>query len=131
VTVVNDTTVQANLVISAIAATGARSVRITSGGVTTNAVNFTITAPTLTSMSPTAGARGTTVPVTITGTGLSSVSNVTVAGTGVSVTGVTVVNDTTVQANIVIAANATAAARSVRVVTSGGVTSNALSFGIN
>jgi hypothetical protein len=84
--------------------------------------------PTLTSISPAFGARGTLVlPVILTGTNLTGATAVTVSGTGVTASGVTVVNPTVVRANFTIGATAALGPRTVSVTTPGG-TSNTVTF---
>ena len=131
IAVVSATSVTATFTITGTATLGARNVTVTTAGGTSNAVTFTVTAPpapTLTSISPATGARGTLVlPVTLTGTNLTGASAITVSGTGVTVSGLTVVNATTVTANFTISATATQSARTVSVTTPGG-TSNTVTF---
>jgi hypothetical protein len=87
-------------------------------------------APTLTSISPTSGARGTSVPVTLTGTNLTGATAINVSGSGFTVTGLTVVNNTTVTATFVIASSAgTGGTRTVSITTPGG-TSNTVNFNV-
>ena len=126
-TVVNDTTITATLNITSTATLSARTIGVALGAVTTNTVTFTVTGPTLTSIAPNAGVRGTAVPVTLTGTSLSGATSVTVSGTGVTVSNFTVVNPTTVTATFTIAANATLSVRNVAVVTPIGTT-NTVTF---
>jgi hypothetical protein len=90
-------------------------------------VGAVVAAPTLTSIAPTAGARGATVPVTLTGTNLTGTSAVTVSGTGITVSAITVVNPTTVTATFTISGTATLSARTVSVTTPGG-TSGTVTF---
>jgi len=90
----------------------------------------TVAAPTLTSISPTTGARGTILlPVTLTGTNLTGATAVNVSGTGITVSGLTVVNATTVTANFTISGTATISTRTVSVTTPGG-TSNTVNFAV-
>jgi hypothetical protein len=86
--------------------------------------------PTLTSISPSTGQRGTVVPVTLSGTNLTGTSAVTVSGTGINVSNITVVNSTTVSATFTISGTATVSTRTVSVTTPGG-TSNTLNFTVN
>jgi hypothetical protein len=86
-----------------------------------------VTAPTLTSISPNTGAQGTTVNVTLTGTGLTGVTAVNVSGTGVTVSNVVAPNDTTITGTFTIAPSAATGARNVSVTTPAG-TSNAVTF---
>jgi len=125
-TVVNDTTITANFTIGATAAiTGAlatHTVQVNGPGGTSNTVNFTVFGPTVASITPASGARGTTVPVTITGVGLNGATAVT-AGGGLTIT-ITSINPagTSLTANIAVSAAAAVGARPVRVTTPGGVT---------
>lgn len=89
--------------------------------------SFTIIQPTLTSINPTSGTHGTTVPVTLTGTNLTSATAITVSGTGVTVNGLSVTGSTTIKANLVIASTATLSTRTVKVTTPIGTT-NTVSF---
>ncbi|MGE5644760.1 MAG: DUF4082 domain-containing protein, partial [Acidobacteriota bacterium] len=130
VTVLNTTTtatqIKANLSIASNAGGGAQNITVTTMNGTSNAVTFTIGsgggAPTLTAVSPASGLRGTTVPVTLTGTNFATGATVAVSGTGVTVSGVTVVSATQITANFVIGASATTGARNVTVTTTGGTT---------
>jgi hypothetical protein len=83
-----------------------------------------VAAPTLASIAPASGARGTAVNVTLTGTNLTGATAVTVSGTGVTVSGITATS-TTVTATFTIAASVggvatTLGARTVSVTTPGG-----------
>ena len=126
-TVVNDTTVTATFTITAGAALTARNVTVVTPGGTTNAVTFTVIAPSLTSIAPTSGVRGTSVPVTLTGIGLTGATAVNVSGAGVTASTLIVVNDTTITATFTISATAALTARNVTVTTPGGAT-NAVTF---
>ncbi len=92
------------------------------------AVEFATTtpAPTLTSIAPTSGARGTSVPVTLTGTNLAGATAVNVSGTGVTV-GALTVTPTTITTTLTITYTATLGARTVSITTPGG-TSNTVTF---
>ena len=122
------TTVTATFNITATAATGTRSVSVTTPGGTTNILTgaFTVlpSTPTLTSLAPTSGAQGTTVVVTLNGTNLTGATTVNFSGTGVSavVTGSTA---TTVTASFTVGPTAATGARNVSVTTPSG-TSNIL-----
>jgi hypothetical protein len=130
------TQLTANFVISGNAALGARNVTVTSAGGTSGAVTFTVTAPppppTLTSISPTGGARGAAalqsnaVAVTLTGTNLAGATSITVSG-GITVTNLTVVNATTVTATFNILGLVNAGAHNVTITTPSG-TSGAVTF---
>src|SRR5882762_760981 len=132
IVVVSGTSVTATFTIASTAALGARTVSVTTPGGTSNTVTFTVVAPTptptLTSISPASGARGTLLlPVTLTGTNLTGATAVSVPGGGITVSGLTVVNATTIRANFSIAATAALGARAVSVTTPGG-TSNTVTF---
>lgn len=85
--------------------------------------------PHLTSISPSTGTQGVTVPVTITGSSLTGATAVNLSGSGITVANPVVVNDTTITANFVIASSATVGSQNVTVVTPTG-TSNTVSFTI-
>jgi hypothetical protein len=121
-TAVSATTVSANFVISPGAALTARSVTVTTAGGTSNGETFTITGPSLASIAPTSGARGSVVPVTLTGVGLTGSTAITVSGGGITVGGLSVVNSTTVNATFTISASASLTARTVSITTPIGVT---------
>jgi hypothetical protein len=91
------------------------------------AIEFSAPAPTLASITPSSGTRGSSVNVTLTGTNLTGATAVNVAGGGVNVSNVVVVNSTTITATFTITAGAAATARNVTVVTPGG-TSGAVQF---
>ena len=85
-----------------------RTVTVTTAGGTSGAQTFTITlpapgAPTLTSVSPNQGIRGTTVAVTLTGTNfVVGATTVNVGGGGVTVNTVVVGSATSLTANFVL-----------------------------
>jgi hypothetical protein len=125
------TSITTHFVIDSAATLGARSVTVGTAGGVTAALTFTVTAkapvPTLTSIAPNSGTRGTAVPVTLTGTGLSGATAVTVSGGNVTVNNITVVNDSTVSATFTITTGANLSGRNVTITTLGG-TSNAVTF---
>jgi len=90
-------------------------------------VQITVPLPTLTSIAPTSGLRGTSVPVTFTGTNLTGATGITISGDGITITGMTVVSSTTVTATFAIPVFAAPTARSVTITTPSG-TSNAVTF---
>jgi hypothetical protein len=121
VNVVNANTITATFTITATAGTGARNVSVTSvSGIATLNNAFTVLAPAVTGISPNSGARGATVPVTITGTNLGAATGVTVSGTGVTVSNFTKVNANTITATFTITTGAGTGARTVTVQTPGG-----------
>jgi hypothetical protein len=127
VVVVNDGTVTATFTITATAGLTARTITVSTAGFTSNTETFTVTGATLASISPTSGVRGTTVPVTLTGTGLTGATAVTASGSGVACLITGTPTDTTVTANCTIAAAAGATARTVSVTTPIGTT-NTVTF---
>jgi hypothetical protein len=125
-TVVSPTSITLNLTFTATATRSARTVTVTTPGGSAS-TTFTVTGPTLTSVAPPTGARGTSVPVTISGAGLTGATAITVTGTGVTVSAFTAVNATTVTATFTITPTATLSPRNVTVSTPAGVT-NAVTF---
>ncbi|TMB10569.1 MAG: choice-of-anchor D domain-containing protein, partial [Deltaproteobacteria bacterium] len=95
-------------------------------GTQTSAFTGTATGAGLISISPTSGVRGTTVPVTLTGTNL-TVATAVNGGTGVACTITGTTTATTLTANCVIASTATLGAHAVTVSTPTGA-SNAVTF---
>lgn len=95
-------------------------------------MTFTINPPppTLSSINPAAGAPGTAVAVTLTGTNFVAGATLNVSGAGVTVSSVSVVSGTSITATLTIDAAATPGARNVTVTTAGG-TSNVVTFTIN
>jgi hypothetical protein len=107
---------------------GVHNVTVVTPGGTSNPIPFTVQGPTLASISPATGSRGTTVSVTLTGAFLAGATGVTVSGTRVTVTAVnSSVGGTQVTANFAIATNAATGSRSVTVVTPNGNT-NSVTF---
>jgi hypothetical protein len=128
--VVSATSVTATFTISTTALTTARNVTVSTPGGTSNPVTFTVTAPpvpTLTSITPTSGSRGTSVTVTFTGTNLTGTSAVTGIGALIPVTNLTVVSPTTVTATLNITRAAPLGIRNLGLTTPGG-TSNTRPF---
>lgn len=134
VSVVSSTQITATLTILASAATGPRSVSITEAAKTSNSLTFSVTgsaqAPTLTSVSPNSGTRGSTVNVTLTGTNFTSGATVAVSGSGVTASNVSVVSATQIKATLTIAAGAPTGGYNLSVSTAAG-TSNTASFTVN
>jgi hypothetical protein len=116
--------------IDANAALGPRNVTVSNAGGTSAPLAFTIVAaaPTLTSITPAIGVRGTSVPVTIAGTNFAQGTTLNSIA-GVTVSNLTVVNEVTLTATLAIDANATLGTRNVTATTSLGTT-NALTFTI-
>ncbi|MBZ5546847.1 MAG: hypothetical protein LAO22_02630 [Acidobacteriia bacterium] len=127
--VVNDTTVTATFTIGANAAvTGANAshnVTVSTPGGTSNAVIFTVVAPSLASVTPNTGVRSSTVNVSLVGTGFTGATAVNVVGPGaVNATSFTVVDDSHINATIQIGglSNAQLGNQTVSVTTPGGTT---------
>jgi hypothetical protein len=133
-TVVSDSQVNANFVITNTAAGTVRNVSVTAPGGASNTVAFTVSVPpppTLTSIAPNAAPRGTAstpnaVAVTLTGTNFFGTPTVTVSGAGVTVSDI-VQSPEQISATFTISNTAALTARNVTVTTGGGA-SNALTF---
>ena len=133
VDIANPTALTAEFVISAGAATGDREVRVNGSGGASQAKTFTVllARPTLTGISPAVGARGSTVPVTLTGTDfVPGATTVAVSGSGITVGNVSVASATTLTADFVIEAGAEIGGREVTVTTASG-TSASRTFTVN
>jgi len=141
VSVTNATTMTALFTIEAGATLSARDVTVTypgQGGGTSGPQVFTVTnapnpVPVLTTVTPNTGLQGSSVNVSLQGTGFIAGSTVSVSGTGVTVSNVIVVNATTITAQFAISGAATIGARNVTVTNPapGGGTSNAVTFTVN
>jgi len=132
---VNDTTVTATFTITAGATANARNVTITTPGGTTTAVTFTVTAPpapALTSITPNSGLVGSSVNVTLAGTGFTGATGIGGRG-GIILSNFIVVSDTQITAtfNLAGVTGPYPANRNITVTKGGGVTSNALPFTVN
>ena len=102
------------------------------GGLTVFNFNATISAPTLSSLSPNGMLLGTSQMVTLTGSNFISGASFAVniaGGTGISVSNPVVVNSTTITAMFTALANATPNSQMVSVTTAGGLSNN-LPFGV-
>ncbi len=124
VTVANSTTITATFTSTATATIGPRSISVTSLGGTSGTQTFTVLGPVLTSIAPASGARGTSVPVTLTGSGLTGTTAITVSGAGVTVSNINVASDSSVTATFTITAAAGLTARNVSVAAPGGTSNN-------
>lgn len=136
VSVTNAATLTVDLAIGTGAPLGARSVTVTVLGRTSNAVTFTVNASglTLTSISPATGAQGSTVAVTLTGSGFldtdgSGGANVFVPGGNVVVSNINVVSDNLLTATFTIGGSAALGPRNITV-SNAGVVSNPKTFTI-
>ena len=130
------TSLTANFVLDPAAAEGARTVTVTTAGGTSGPRIFTISlpppgAPTLTSVTPNEGIRGTTVAVTLTGTNfVVGATTVTVSGAGVTVNNVVVGSSDVADRQLRARSGRGDGARTVTVTTAAG-TSGAQTFTIN
>ena len=134
VAVAGITQITATFTIAATAATGARSVTVSTSAGTSAAQSFTVTAPvaarpTLSSLTPNRARRGTTATVTLKGTNFTTPATVSVPGGGIAMSNVVVVNSTTVTATFRVSGTAPRGSRNVTVTTAAG-TSNALPFSV-
>ncbi len=134
VSVVNSTTITATLNISATAGIGGHNITVTNAsGTASNAVVFTVQGPTLTTISPTSGVRGTSVNVTFTGTNLTGAtwsSANTTSYPNITVSNFTVVNPTTITATLNIASTTTTGTKNLSVTTPIGTTGT-VAFNVN
>jgi hypothetical protein len=141
VQVVSSTQITAVLTVASGVAAGTRGLTVTNpapGGGTSNSINITITqannpSPTFTTLSPNSGIQGTTVNVTVTGTGFTSQSSIGISGTGITISNLTIVSATQITASFIIAGNAATGVRNVTITnpTPGGGTSTSLPFTVN
>jgi hypothetical protein len=134
VTVASGTQITATLNIASGATLGAHNISVTTSGGTSNTATFTVNGasglPTLTSVTPSSGARGTSVNVTLTGTNFTSASQVRLQGSGLTQTNIVVVSPTKITATYNISSGALTGAHNTWIVTSAG-SSNILTFRVN
>ena len=134
VTVVSGTQITATLNIAANATTGAYNISVTTTGGTSNTAAFTVNGsnglPTLTSVTPSSGARGTSVNVTLTGTNFTPASQVRLQGAGLTQTNIVVVSPTQITATYNISSTVATGPHNTWIVTSAG-SSNILTFTVN
>jgi len=129
-TVASSTQITASFALGATAAAGAQNVTVTCPGGTTNAQTFTVLGPTLTTVSPSSGAQGQTVAVTLTGTVFAAGCTIGVTGTGITISNTTVVSSTQITATFALSVAASTGTRNVTVTCPGGTT-NAQTFTVN
>jgi len=122
VTVASNTSITATFTIAATAPTGAQNVTVTSRSKISGSQAFTVNsgAPTLTSVSPSSGAQGQAVSVTLTGTLFAAGSTVALSGTGITVSNTVVVSSTSITATFTIALSAPTGAQNVTVTNASG-----------
>ena len=117
------TSITENVLITLSAPLGDAEFEVATGAVHSDPLVFTVLppAPTLTDVTPGAGAQGATVAVTLTGTNfIAGATTVSVNGVGVTTNTVVVTSGTSLTVNVVIAADATPGTDTVRVTTAGG-----------
>ena len=134
VNVVNTTQITATFAVATTAPAGPTNVTVANPAGISAPVTFTVVSlpPTLSSVAPTGGIRGATVPVTLTGNNFVSGATITVSNgiaTFVTVNSVTVVSPTQMTANFVIAPDAPLGPAAVTVATASG-TSAVVNFTI-
>jgi hypothetical protein len=127
-TVVNSTTATATFAITTGAGLSARTVTVQTPSGNASLANAFTVGPTLSAINPTAHARGSSFPVTLTGNFLTGTTSIVISGSGVTASAVTVVNDSTVTATFTITAGAGQTVRNVHTVNSSGGTSANVSF---
>jgi hypothetical protein len=131
VKVVSSTQITATLNIAATAPAGAHHVTVTTAIGTSGAQTFTVTPPTvkptLSTLSPNSGNRGTSVRVTLTGTNFAAPATISVASGGITVSNVAIVSATKITATFRVSSTAARQAHTVTVTTHAGA-SNSLSF---
>jgi hypothetical protein len=134
VTVASSTRITATLTIVASATVGVRNVSVSSTGGTSNPATFTVNAatpvPALTSVSPSGGAQGSAVNVTLTGTNFAAGATVGGSGNGLTVSNVVVASATQIKATFTLTSTATTGGHNIFVTTGGG-NSNVQTFTIN
>ena len=125
----SDARITAGITIAADAALGARDLSVTNAaGTGVKTGGFTVVEPSsITAVSPTQGAQGQTITVTITGSRLTGATAVSF-GSGITVNTLNVASDTQITAGITIAADAALGARDVSVTTPGGSFTKAPAF---
>jgi hypothetical protein len=133
VSVLSATQITATFTIAAATAPGSYGVTVTDSAGTSGAVPFTVNAPpapTLASITPSGGAVGATIPVTLTGTNFLSGATVAANSADITVSNVNVVSSTQITATLAIALTATPGSDSISVATSAGI-SNSASFTVS
>jgi hypothetical protein len=131
VSVASASQLTATFTIAANAITGSSNVTVSTSGGTSSPVTFVINPgpPTLSSVTPASGVQGTTVPVTLNGSGFLAGAALAVSNPGVAVSNVTVVSASQITASFTIAANAATGNANITVTTSTG-TSGSVAFSI-
>ncbi len=123
VTAASTTSITENVLITLSAPLGDAEFSVTTGAVHSDPLVFTVLppAPTLTDVTPGAGARGATVAVALTGSNfIAGATAVSVNGVGVTTNTVVVTSGASLTVNLVIAADATLGIDPISVTTAGG-----------
>ncbi|HEY2384210.1 MAG TPA: IPT/TIG domain-containing protein [Terriglobia bacterium] len=147
ITVSSDTSLTANFAIAASGSLGAHAITVGTDGGASNAATFMVSIPvapppSLTSIAPSSGVRGTSLTVTFTGTNFDTIAggtNVTADDGGISIGQVTVASATSLTAVVTIGASETLGIHNLKVATTSGssgpqaftVTPGGLSFVYN
>jgi hypothetical protein len=128
------TQLTATFTVAALSLPSARQVGVTTALGSSTTVPFNVVNPpalTFTQISPISGARGATVPVTLTGTGFTQAgTSVTVSGSRVTVSNVTATSGTTITATFTIQSTAATGSRTVTV-TNPNLQSGTKTFAVN
>jgi N-acetylneuraminic acid mutarotase len=128
VNVASSTSITLGLTVSSTAATGSRNITVSTLLGSSNSVTFTVSAPTLSSISPNSGEIDSDVDIVLTGTGfVSGVTTYVLGGTGITVSSYAVTSGTQAVATFHIAADAPLGSRTVKVKT-GNTESNSVTF---
>jgi large repetitive protein len=119
---------ETTLAIAATATIGPHTIAVRTPGGTSNTVTFIVQGPTLASITPASGARGTSANVTLTGTLLTGATAIN-AGPGINVSTITSsVGGTQITATFTITGGASVGARNVVVTTPNGNTTGTVTF---
>ncbi|MEM6639956.1 MAG: Ig-like domain-containing protein [Pseudomonadota bacterium] len=121
ITSIDGSTVEAQIIIDLAATLGATTLGLSNAGGTAS-LPFTITPrpPSVTSISPGQGSRGTTLAAQIVGDALTGITDIAIDGSGVTITDLGTGDDTTRDVEIAIDSDAPLGARTVTVTTSAG-----------
>ena len=134
VNVLTENLITATFTIGQSVSVGSLNVTVTTGGGTSGAVTFNVSAstalPTLASISPNPGTQGGNVPITLTGTNFAIGAAISVGNSSVTVGNVNVVSSAQITAVFSIASAAAIGPCNVTVTTAGG-TSAAVTFAIS
>ncbi len=135
ISVVSATQITATFTIAASATAGAHNVAVTTSAGASNAAAFTVnpatgSGPTLTALTPNNGLAGTSVNLTLTGTGFTPTTGVRLAGVGAAVRNPVIVSPTQINVTFVLSATTAKGSHNVYVTNSAG-SSAILPFTVN